>query len=56
MIDISVTNLVKEFEVGSKILDGLTFQVDSGERVGLLGPNGCGSHVCDAVQGVLLSL
>ena len=42
MIDISVTNLVKEFEVGSKILDGLTFQVDSGERVGLLGPNGCG--------------
>ena len=42
MIDISVTNLVKEFEVGSKILDRLTFQVDSGERVGLLGPNGCG--------------
>ena len=42
MIDISVTNLVKEFEVGSKILDGLTFQVDTGERVGLLGPNGCG--------------
>ena len=42
MIDISVSNLVKEFEVGSKILDGLTFQVDTGERVGLLGPNGCG--------------
>ena len=42
MIDISVSNLVKEFEVGTKILDGLTFQVDSGERVGLLGPNGCG--------------
>jgi ATPase subunit of ABC transporter with duplicated ATPase domains len=42
MIDISVSNLVKEFEVGKKILDGLTFQVDSGERVGLLGPNGCG--------------
>ena len=42
MIDISVSNLVKEFEVGNKILDGLTFQVDSGERVGLLGPNGCG--------------
>jgi len=33
---------VKEFEVGTKILDGLTFQVDTGERVGLLGPNGCG--------------
>ena len=42
MIDISVTNLVKEFEVGTKILDGFTFQVDGGERVGLLGPNGCG--------------
>ena len=42
MIDISVSGLVKEFEVGKKILDGLTFQVDSGERVGLLGPNGCG--------------
>ena len=42
MIDISVSGLVKEFEVGKKILDGLTFQVDAGERVGLLGPNGCG--------------
>ncbi|MBR4099326.1 MAG: ABC-F family ATP-binding cassette domain-containing protein [Clostridium sp.] len=42
MIDISVSNLVKEFEVGTRILDGLTFQVDTGERVGLLGPNGCG--------------
>ena len=42
MIDIAVSGLVKEFEVGKKILDGLTFQVDSGERVGLLGPNGCG--------------
>ena len=42
MIDIAVSGLVKEFEVGKKILDGLTFQVDTGERVGLLGPNGCG--------------
>ena len=42
MIEISVSNLAKEFEVGKKILDGLTFQIDSGERVGLLGPNGCG--------------
>ena len=42
MIDISVSNLVKEFEVGNRILDGLSFQVDSGERVGLLGKNGAG--------------
>ncbi len=42
MIEISVSNLTKEFEVGSKILDGLTFQVDTGERVGLLGANGAG--------------
>ena len=32
MIDISISNLSKEFEVGKKILDGLTFQVDQGER------------------------
>ncbi|NCE64005.1 ABC transporter ATP-binding protein [Pseudoflavonifractor sp. 524-17] len=42
MIDIAVSNLVKEFEVGKKILDGLTFQIDQGERVGLLGKNGAG--------------
>jgi len=42
MIDISVSNLVKEFEVGKRILDGLSFQVDQGERVGLLGKNGAG--------------
>ncbi|MCI2105909.1 MAG: ABC-F family ATP-binding cassette domain-containing protein [Intestinimonas sp.] len=42
MIDISVSNLSKEFEVGSKILNGVTFQIDSGERVGLLGKNGAG--------------
>ena len=42
MIEISVSGLVKEFEVGSRILDGLTFQVDTGERVGLLGKNGSG--------------
>ena len=42
MIDISVSGLTIEFEVGKKILDGLTFQVDQGERVGLLGRNGAG--------------
>lgn len=42
MIDISVSGIEKEFEVGKKILDGVTFQVESGERVGLLGKNGAG--------------
>ena len=30
MIDISVSGIEKEFEVGKKILDGVTFQVDAG--------------------------
>ena len=42
MIDIQLTGLVKEFEVGHRILDGFSLQVDSGERVGLLGRNGAG--------------
>jgi len=42
MIDISISNLVKEFEVGNRILNGVSFQVDAGERVGLLGKNGAG--------------
>ena len=42
MIDISVSSLVKSFELGKNILDGLSFTVNSGERVGILGHNGCG--------------
>jgi len=42
MIDISVSSLVKSFEIGNNILDGLSFSVYSGERVGILGNNGCG--------------
>ncbi len=42
MADITVTSLVKSFEVGNNILDGLSFTVNPGERVGILGVNGCG--------------
>ena len=42
MVDIAVSNVVKSFEIGSNILDGLTFQIQAGERVGLLGRNGAG--------------
>ena len=42
MTDISVYNLVKSFEIGSNVLDGLSFTVTTGERVAILGKNGCG--------------
>lgn len=42
MIEIQIDSLVKSFEVGHNVLDGLTFQIDQGERVGLLGRNGAG--------------
>ena len=42
MIEIQVNNLVKSFEVGHNVLDGVTFQIDQGQRVGLLGKNGAG--------------
>ena len=42
MIDLTVRDLVKSFEVGTNILDGVTFEVNTGERIGILGRNGCG--------------
>ena len=42
MTDLSVNNLVKSFEIGRNVLDGLSFTVTAGERVGILGHNGCG--------------
>ena len=43
MIDIQVEGLIKSFEIGKNVLDGITFQIDQGERVGLLGRNGAGT-------------
>ena len=42
MIDISVKDLVKSFEVGQTLLDGLSFDIAEGECVGIMGRNGCG--------------
>ena len=42
MIDISVKNIVKSFEIGDALLDGFSMEILEGERVGLLGKNGCG--------------
>ena len=42
MIEIQAKDIVKSFEVGHPVLNGLTFQIDAGERVGILGRNGVG--------------
>ncbi len=42
MVDIFVKDLIKSFEVGKNLLDGLSFEVQQGEHVGLLGKNGAG--------------
>ncbi|MGI5979679.1 MAG: ABC-F family ATP-binding cassette domain-containing protein [Oscillospiraceae bacterium] len=42
MTDVSIQNLVKSFEQDKNILDGLSFDILEGERVGILGKNGAG--------------
>ncbi len=42
MIDIAVNNLTKFFVIGENLLQGLSFEIQEGERVAILGRNGCG--------------
>ena len=42
MVDISVHNLTKFFVIGENLLEGLSFEIQEGERVAILGRNGCG--------------
>ena len=42
MVDIQVTNLTKFFVIGENLLEGLSFEIQEGERVAILGRNGCG--------------
>ena len=42
MVDISIKDLVKAYDDGVNILNGLSFDIQSGEHVGILGRNGCG--------------
>ena len=42
MVDIQVKNLTKFFVIGENLLNGLSFEIQEGERVAILGRNGCG--------------
>ena len=41
MIEVALNNAKKNFGF-KNILDGFDLEADTGERIGLIGPNGCG--------------
>src|SRR6266567_1254813 len=41
MLVLSVNNIVRQFDA-APVLDGVTFEICSGEKVGFVGPNGAG--------------
>ncbi|MBR2705119.1 MAG: ABC-F family ATP-binding cassette domain-containing protein [Clostridia bacterium] len=51
MIELDIKDLVKNYGI-KNVLDGLSFEVKSGERVALIGQNGCGkSTVLNTING-----